>query len=202
MSRIYRALNISAALAVALAGVAAADSWLAPTEQDYYSLNEAYYLHVVPGDGAKHAAATLYEVVVDAEVGGDALIKWSRDLVNPYAPTQVLVSDGGEYVVTSDDWGGVGYGPNVVVIYGPGGELVKQFALEDLLTEEEIALVPHSVSSRWWRAGKYINEENGVLVLKVDLGTEPYRSPETAPGVIVEKTVTISIHLVDGEVLP
>jgi hypothetical protein len=158
MCRVYRVLNISAALAVALAGVAFADSWLAPTEQDYYSLNEAYYLHVVPGDGSTHASAALYEVVVDAEAGGDALLKWSRELLNPSAPHQVLVADSGAYVVTFDEWGGVGYGPNVVVIYGPGGDVIKSFALEDLLTEEEIGAVWCSTSSRWWGAGKYINE--------------------------------------------
>jgi hypothetical protein len=156
-------------------------------------------LHVVPGDGSTHARGTLYEA---ARREGDDVEVWSRELVNPYAPHQVLVADSGEYVVTFDEWGGVGYGPNVVVIYGPEGVVVKKFALEDLLTEEELAAVPHTISSRWWRAGKYINEESGVLVFEVDLGTEPYGFPETAPGVFVQKTVTVSIRLADGEVLP
>jgi hypothetical protein len=198
MNRIYKALNIVAALAALTAGVAAADSWMAPTEQDYYSANEAYFLHVVPGDGSTPAWGTLYQ----AFPARDAQELWSRELVNPYAPYQVLVADSGGYVVTFDEWGGVGYGPNVVVAYGPGGQTLWKFALEDLLTEEELAAVPHTISSRWWRAGKYINEESGVLVLEVDLGTEPYGPPETAPGVIVEKTVTVSVRLADGEVLP
>ena len=187
---------VALATAAALWGAAsaAADSWEAPTEQDYYSANQAYYLHVVPGDGAKHASAALYEVVVDAEAGGDALLKWSRELLNPTAPYQVLVADSGEYVVTSDDWGGLGYGPNVVVIYGPGGELVKQFALEDLLTEEELAAVPLTVSSRWWRGDNELDEAAGAVVLKVIAGgvTEEGKA----------RTRDLRVALATGEVLP
>ena len=191
MNRIYKALNIVAALAALTAGGAFADSWLAATEQDYYSANEAYYLHVVPGDGSSPARGTLYEA---ARREGDDAEVWSRWLENPYAPHKVLVADSGEYVVTFDEWGGVGYGPNVVVIYGPEGELVKQFALEDLLTEEEIAAVPQTVSSRWWGGEHYIDEEAGDLVLAVATGC-------TGLGDGAEYR-ELRIHLADGEVLP
>ena len=191
MNRIYIVLNIIAALAALFAGVAAADSWLAATEQDYYSANEAYDLHVVPGDGATHARGTLYEA---ARREGDDRELWSRGLLNPTAPYQVLVADSGEYVVTSDDWGGLGYGANVVVIYGPEGELVRKFALEDLLTEEEIALVPHSTSSRWWSSEHALDEGAGVVVLKVIAGgmTEEMKA----------RTRDLRVALADGEVLP
>ncbi len=170
MCSVYRALNLVAALAALQAGVALADTWVPPTEQNYYSANQEYFLRVVPGDGSSPARGTLYEVVVDAAAGGDALLKWSRELANPSAPHEVLVADSGEYVVTFDDWGMVGYGPNVVVVYGPGGELSRKFALEDLLTEEEIAAVPHTVSSRWWGREHYLDEGAGVVVLKVVTG--------------------------------
>jgi hypothetical protein len=170
MCRVCRALNISAVFTVMLAGAVLADTWLPPTEQNYYSANQEYFLRVVPGDGSSPARGTLYEVVVDAAAGGDALVKWSRELENPYAPVKVLVAGDGRYVVTFDDWGMVGYGPNVVVIYGPGGELSRAFALEDLLTEEEIAAVPATVSSRWWGREHYFDEGAGVVVLKVVTG--------------------------------
>ena len=191
MNRIYKALNIVAALAALTAGGAFADSWLAATEQDYYSANEAYYLHVVPGDGSSPARGTLYEA---ARREGDDAEVWSRWLENPYAPHKVLVADSGEYVVTSDDWGGVGYGDNVVVIYGPEGELVRTFALEDLLTEEEIALVPHSTSSRWWCGVHEFDEAAGVVVLKVIAGgmTEEMKA----------RTRDLRVALATGEVLP
>jgi hypothetical protein len=113
------------------------------------------------------------------------------------------VADSGRYVVTFDEWGRVGYGPNVVVIYGPDGEVIKKYALEGLLTEEEISQVTHGVSSRWWRDSGCLNEYTGVLNLRVVLGYEPYSPLDPEPyAVIREKAVTISIRLSDGEVLP
>jgi len=152
------------AAAAAWAGAAFADSWVAPHEQDYYSSARAYYLHVVPGDGVSRARGTLFGVACDAPV------IWSRELENENAPVTVLVADDGRYVVTCDEWGRVGWGPNVVVIYGPGGELIKKFALEDLLTPEEVAAVPATVSSRWWGGEHYLDEAAGEVVLRVATG--------------------------------
>jgi hypothetical protein len=190
MLRIYIALSMIAALAALFAAAASADSWLAPNEQDYYSANEAYFLHVVPGDGVNPARGTFYR----AFPARDAQELWSRELLNPAAPHKVLVADSGEYVVTFDEWGRVGYGPNVVVIYRPGGEVVRNYALEDLLTEKEIAAVPLTVSSRWWGGEHYLDEEAGVAVLKVVTGAaEPDRE---------ETFREVRIRLSDGEVLP
>jgi hypothetical protein len=190
MLRAGRTLNIVAALAALSAAGAAADSWVAPTEHDYYSANREYYFHVVPGDGSRPARGTLYR----AFPARDAQELWSRELVNPTAPHEVLVADSGEYVVTFDEWGRVGYGPNVVVIYGPGGELVRTFALEDLLTEKEIAAVPHTVSSRWWHGDNELDEVEGVVVLRVFTGSA---APEGKP-----QTRDLRVALGTGEVLP
>lgn len=183
---------IAVAGVTVLAGSAAADSWLAPYEQDYYSANGVHYLHVVPGDGATHARGTLYREVGDKAEVEEVATEWSRDLLNPHAPHQVLVADSGEYVVTFDEWGRVGYGDNVVVIYGPGGDVVMNFALEDLLTEEEIVEVPHTVSSRWWGGEHYLDEEAGEVVVVVGGEAEP--AALTAPG------REIRIALATGEV--
>jgi hypothetical protein len=190
MFRAGRTLLIVAALAALSAAGAAADSWSPPTEQDYYSPNGEYYVYVVPGGGTQHARGTLYRV--GAPDHADEL--WARDLVNPTAPHEVLVADSGDYVVTFDEWGRVGYGPNVVVIYGPGGELVRNFALEDLLTEKEIAAVPQTVSSRWWSGEHYIDEAAGAVVLRV-VAAPPEPDREVA-------FREIRIRLSDGEVLP
>lgn len=189
MCRVYNALNLVAALAALQAGTVLADSWLAPTEQDYYAANGEYFLHVVPGDGSSPARGTLYR----AFPARDAQELWSRELANPSAPHKVLVADAGEYVVTFDDWGRVGYGSSVVVIYGPGGELVRTFGLEDLLAADEIAAVPHTVSSRWWGGEHYFEEGAGVVVLTVVTGRV---SPDGA-----DEFREIRIRLADGEVL-
>jgi hypothetical protein len=190
MLREYRILTAAAFVAFFVAGSAAGDSWSPPTEQDYYSPNGEYYVHVVPGDGTQHARGTLYRAG-DPDHADEL---WSRELLNPTAPHEVLVADSGEYVVTFDEWGRVGYGPNVVVIYGPGGELVRNFALEDLLTEKEIAAVPQTVSSRWWSDEHYLDEAAGVVVLKV-VAAPPEPDREVA-------FREIRIRLSDGEVLP
>ena len=165
MNQGYKLLMVAALIGAAAA--ARADLWVFPSEQNYYSENDAYYLRVVPGNGDKDASATLYEVVVDAEVGGDALKKWSRDLENPVAPHKVLVADSGEYVVTFGDWGRVGYGPNVVVIYGPEGEIIHKYALEEILTEEEINAVTSTTSSRFWAYEHNLDEDEGLLHVRI-----------------------------------
>jgi hypothetical protein len=176
---------------------AGADSWLAPTEKDYYSAASVCRFHVVPGDGNAHAHGTLFRTVgdvmdEDVDVEEEAT-EWSVDLENPYSPHKVLVADSGDYVVTFDEWGRVGYGPNVVVIYGPEGEVIKKYDLEDLLTKEEITMVPTTVSSRWWGGDHYLDEDAGELILIVGRQSEP--------GALTVPSRAIRIRLAGGEIL-
>ena len=92
---------------------------------------------------------------------------WEHELSNAVAPVSVLVSDGGEYVVTLDNWHSVGRGSNVVVIYGPKGKLVRELGLEDFLSREQVAALPVSVSSTWWGQGHYLDEKKKCVVLRV-----------------------------------
>ncbi len=55
----------------------------------------------------------------------------------------------------------------MVVIYRSNGALVKKFGLEDLLTEGDIETLPRSVSSIHWGGEHYIDDANGILILKV-----------------------------------
>jgi hypothetical protein len=77
------------------------------------------------------------------------------------------VSDSGNYVVTLDNWHEVGRGDNVVAIYGPEGKLVRQLALSDFLTQQQINQLLVSVSSTWWGTGHYLDEKQKCLVLRV-----------------------------------
>ena len=61
----------------------------------------------------------------------------------------------------------MGFGPNAVVIYGPGGRLVRRFALTDLMPEEAVARLPASVSSIWWGGRHAIDGGGDILVLKI-----------------------------------
>jgi hypothetical protein len=61
----------------------------------------------------------------------------------------VIVCEDGKHVVTRDSWARAGY-EHSLVIYREEGKVAADFRLEDLLTADEIASLPASVSSRWW----------------------------------------------------
>jgi uncharacterized protein (DUF2141 family) len=83
---------------------------------------------------------------------------WSVKLVNQVSPTEVLLTDDGQYAVTLDNWHSVGYGEDVLVFYGRAG-LIRKYSLETALADLPEAkkrngfftAFDHSVSSRWWR---------------------------------------------------
>lgn len=66
------------------------------------------------------------------------------------APLKALISDDGSYVVTLDGFG-MGRGNDVVVAYKRDGTKLKSWRLDEILTKEDFAAVPSSVSSDWWR---------------------------------------------------
>lgn len=93
---------------------------------------------------------------------------WKVQLDNEVSPVSALVSDDGNYVITFDNWHGVGYGDNVVTIYnGTTGKLVKKLGLSDFLTESDIYNLPASVSSMHWHGTHHIDYEKKQLILKV-----------------------------------
>lgn len=100
----------------------------------------------------------------------DAKPVWSRALANRVAPMDVLVSAEGQRVITFDNYGNLGFGKEVVVFYDEKGDILKQYALEDILSEEEIQQVPRTVSSRWWRGKTSIDEELGIVEVEARLG--------------------------------
>jgi TonB family protein len=167
---------------------ALADSWRLPTKTKYYSSNKNYYLEVTPKklesqlqyfkdkvEGIENAGA-LKEmknnrakgVFYARRAGGEYSKKWEFPLVNEVSPVSVLISDKGNYVVTFDNWHGIGYGDSVVVIYHSNGDLIRKFGLEDLLTEGDIEVLPHSISSIHWGAAHYLDEANDLLILRVN----------------------------------
>lgn len=164
-----------------------ADSWVLPKKTKYFAPNKKYYLEVTPKklesqlkyfedkvEGKKNAGASK-EAKEDRAKGafyarradGEYSKKSEFPLLNEVSPVSALVSNKGDYVVTFDNWHSVGYGDDVVVIYNATGALVKKFGLEDLLTEGDIETLPRSVSSIWWGGEHYIDDANGLLILKV-----------------------------------
>ena len=82
------------------------------------------------------------------------------------------MADRGGYVVTIDTHYNAG-GPHSLVVYGPKGDVVADYHLDDLLTKEEIDKhVTQSVSSRWWARGAEvsIDADKGFAVVKLKWG--------------------------------
>ena len=141
-----------------------ADYWKSPTCKNYYSADSSTYIYVMPacitvaknkknkhldtcsGECLKKrpCMATVYK----EKSSKNSKSLYSFELINPYAPQQVFISNNGLYVVTIDDWGSAGTGKNVLVIY-KNGTLLKKYALS------EISPIPFSdyyrtTSSIWW----------------------------------------------------
>ena len=170
-----------------------ADSWALPGPQKYYSGSRRYYFEVIPRAlesqskyfedkvakkepaGSRPGAGENYCRGVFHRQREDGTYEkvWESRLSNDVAPVSALVSDGGEYVATFDNWHSVGYGDDVVVIYGPGGKLVRKFALSDIVPTT--SNLPRSVSSIFWGGKHQIDERSLQLVLKVLSGWSPHQ---------------------------
>lgn len=74
---------------------------------------------------------------------------WTAQLANEIMPEAALVSMAG-HVVTLDDYHQAG-ARHALVVYDPGGRLVRSFALRDLLDDADLAQVAVSDCGWLWR---------------------------------------------------
>jgi len=98
--------------------------------------------------------STLERLLKSHVLNNKLLLLWKTDLSNDIAPVDTLIGNNGKCVVTLDEWGGVGYGDDVVAFYNKDGQ-IKNYSLETILRENGIHGtddIPHSISSRWWRS--------------------------------------------------
>ena len=161
-----------------------ADQWLPPQPQTYQSPDKTFRLQVRPRElvsalayfsdkvkkhepagGAKgeqqaSATATIEHVGTD----GVWSAVWSGPLTNEVAPVAALIADGGRYVVTFDNWHSMGYGPNVVAIHDGHGRLIRALALNDIVSEDYIFALGHSVSSIHWRGDPHFGPDDTVMI--------------------------------------
>lgn len=160
------------ASALLFSGQCLSDSWVAPHEITYDSPDRKCRFTVTPrccvaGTAAAEDGSPPLGRLECRKTGGKFREVWRRELVNRIAPADALVGNGGEHVVTFDDWGKVGTSPNTVVIYGRDGVLEKRLALRDFLTGEEIDRLLATTSSIWWGRGHRIDAKRGHLVLRI-----------------------------------
>jgi|GEM_PF-6866561 len=158
-----------------IAFITKADYWKSPTCKKYYSADSSAYIHVMP------ACITIYKkgksksldtcsgkckekrpcrAIVYKQDHKNIVALYFFELINPYTPHQVFISNDGMYVVSINDWGSAGIGHNVLVIY-KNGKIIRHFSLS------EISPIPLSdyyrtVSSVWW-FGSFEFIDNNII---------------------------------------
>jgi hypothetical protein len=173
-------------LACACAAPAAADSWARPVVREVFSASRDHFVRVTPGDNmaavvgfggsakGRNATALFYRRFPDRSYR----LVHEVTLLNPVAPVDVFVADGGQ-LVTVDNWHNRGFGA-VLVLYGPDGKLVKSYALDELFPKSEAGAFPHSVSSIHWHKGPvYLNKDQRTLYMMVSDGHDLVLGLET-----------------------
>ena len=87
-------------------------------------------------------------------------------LRNELAPRDAVITNDGRFIVTFDDWIGVGRTSNVVVVYRGTGEFVRAWRLEDVFSEDERKKFISSTSGTWWRGDVALieNERQSPMV--------------------------------------
>jgi hypothetical protein len=163
------------------------DSWPLPEPKKIYSDNKQYYIEIIPrklesqlkffsdkSKGIEPAGSPkglkdnyCKGVFYKRNASGEYEKVWEQRLSNEVSPVGVLVSNGGKYVITFDNWHSIGYGDNVVAIYGPSGQLIRKMSLTDVMPLDRIMKLPRSVSSVYWGGEHRIDEQSEQLVLLV-----------------------------------
>lgn len=206
-----RSVAILAAAALWLSATAVpscADSWELPGTETYASTDGRARMIVTPRDlesqfayfedmqektprpGQREPGHAAARARVERWHGGRWHRVWDRAIPNGVAPVQAIVRGDARYAATFDDWHGTGYGPNAIVVYGPGGRIVRRLALADILPDYYVDALPHSVSSIEWRQKPRFSDDGTAIMLPIVI-------PE--PGYVLDtRTVDLAIRLSDG----
>jgi len=160
-----------------------ADSWRLPERAQIPSSNGTYVLDLVPSNlqspieyfrdketGRKSERNPCWARLLRKLAGGKEEVVWTADLDNNVSPVSVLVADSGRVVVCFDNWHEVGYGPNVMAVYGEDGKLRFRHSLEELMAADQINKLSPSTSSRHWRRGRWLDEEADQVILATEPG--------------------------------
>ena len=122
---------------------------------------------------------------------------WRGQLANCIAPVSALVAPAGRYVVTFDNWAGIGVGPNIIVIYDAAGAIIRSLALRDFLPDHYIRAFAWSYGSVYWSGEHRFSPSGEHMILAV-------RVPNEADiGIFAaERHIDFQIELSSGRVIP
>ena len=201
---------------VSLAASALADSWLPPSVEHYTSADGNWRLTIYPRpltnqldyfkdkvDGKRDAGGVPGDMQkspvghMEHRVDGRWVTAWKVPLANDVAPVEAVVSNSGDSA-TLDNWHGMGWGDDAVVVYAANGTQVRKFGLSDFLPKYYIDALPHSVSSIHWRGTPRIDEAKRQLVIPVVVPPVDARDAYTEKGRHIDARFLLS----DGSLLP
>lgn len=142
-----------------------ADKWLPPKPATYESHRSTYRLTVFPAQqeaDVAQASRGASRLGSDASPRCEAVLErldasgrryeqvWRKPLINVVAPVSALASDADGSFVTFDNWGRMGWGDDVIVLYSASGALRKRFALTDIMSDSDVKRLPRTASSVHW----------------------------------------------------
>jgi TonB family protein len=159
-----------------------------------YSPNKKYYLEIIP-KGCNNNDSICCGKFYALDNRYNYQLKWTHNLLNAIAPSRVILSDSGEYVVTLNEWTADTNGDHILVIYGPGGELIKNLSLDDIIKSDKIKEMLSSNKRKWWVDKLYsINDKDVLEIQSVD------KSVDMKTGVVVTRIVAITLK--NGDIQP
>ena len=123
----------------------------------------------------KDTTIVLCHAIFSKIEGNDTVEIWNKRLINSYSPVYVIIADDGRSIVTFDNWGNIGYGLDVMVIYNESGGLVRRYRLEDF-SPFPINEYPMSISSIYWRCwAKYLDNKSVEICFQPEKGEKKIR---------------------------
>ncbi len=146
------------------------DSWMMPEKRTIKSENGNYEFTIIPKNYGGMLVCSARESCYGyflSKITGKYL--WRYGLPYGLSPVFVKVANSGKRVVTIDEWGKMGYGDNVVVVYGSEGQIIKRYTLEQILSPLQIYSVMHTVSSIWWYRDSHFENNDSILAVSIDV---------------------------------
>ncbi len=148
-----------------------ADMWLPPVNYKIFSGSKHICLEIVSStimQVDKDMAEEPCKGYIYYRCGIDSVYQLvdSIKMVNALCPTTGYIFDNGKYFVTFDNWGSIGYGENVIVLYDSLGKLIKNYSLEDIFPDRILDKFPRSLSSRFWKQKFWFDEDSMILYIK------------------------------------
>lgn len=167
-----------------------ADYWGSPKVITVYSDNREYMLMVYPIEYPSNYFAAKYQRQLRKGIATDSIVPthavlyrisnsdtievWNKSLANRQSPVNAIVANDGKSVITIDDWHSKGY-EHTLVLYGEGGELIKDFELKDITPFPLEQYLRSRSSIHWGGNVKYLDNDRVEILFRNEKGKEKKR---------------------------